>query len=708
MAITATEKPLEKIFTSDYRFVIPSFQRAYTWRQDNIRQLVEDVDDACAADPHGAYFLGSLILVRGHGSQYQVIDGQQRLVSLSIVFAALRDLEDDPELAAGLNALLLEQGDKLRGIVAEPRLTLRDRDAAFFRSSVQEGSLEALFDLREEDFDSNAQRNIARNAREAYDLLAAMDAAHRHDFAAYLVRRVMVVIVTTDDLAGAHRIFDVMNMRGVPLTASDVFKAKTVAALPEQTRDLYAARWDAIMDPLGDDPQRLEEFFESLHLILAYKPMCLQVLADFLGDVLEPRLAAGQAAAFVDDVLAPYARAWQMIAAPTQTTLPDDVVGWLVALDDYQSTEWKPVAMWALVHSIRNLGSPEAMVFARSGSHAAGAPAQDSAAPAAAGEPLELHDVARLLELLRALERAVGVDSLNRQGTQPRRRRASREIRGLDKGLTVAQAGGLSITDEDRRAALMHLRGELQTNPALKRALLIRANEQREGARIIRPRSLNALPLLPERVKAGSPFAAWPEAERDRWTDRIGNLVLTQANESQLAQLTTYAARRDRLLMSASSRRFPLTARLKDIAELTPATLEARQEETVRLLADFWDIRYDADRVDLAALSEEHLSQRTTARRPTSGRVTIAQVIAAGLLIPGETLVWERPRKGERWTVTVTPEGRLRLEDGSEYGTPTAAARAVGGRSAGLDVWKRTSDGRSLSDIWKAYRLRLR
>lgn len=703
MAINATEKPLEKIFTSDYRFVIPSFQRAYTWRQDNIRQLVEDVDDACVTDPHSTYFLGSLILVREHGSLYQVIDGQQRLVSLSIIFAALRDLENDPELAAGLNALLLEQGDKLRGIVAEPRLTLRDRDAAFFRSYVQEGNLEALFDLREDDFDSSAQRNIAQNARDVYDRLAAMDEAHRHDFAAYLVRQVMVVIVTTDDLAGAHRIFDVMNMRGVPLTASDVFKAKTVAALPEATRELYAARWDDIMDPLGDDPQRTEEFFLSLHLILAYKPMCMQLITDFLDDVLTPYLAEGKAATFIDDVLAPYARAWQMIASPSQTTLPDDVIGWLIALDDYQSTEWKPVAMWALVHSIRNLGEPEAMAFARSGSHAAG-----TAASGGADVPLQLHDVARLLDLLKALERAVGVDSLNRQSAQLRRRRAAREIRGLDRGLTIGQAGGLSISDEDRRTALMHLRGELQANPALKRALLIRANEQREGEHIIRPRSLNALPLLPGHVNADSPFASWPEAVRDHWADRIGNLVLTQANETQLARLTTYDARRDRLLMSASSRRFPLTAQLKDVAELTPATLEARQEETVRLLADFWNIRYDADRVDLTQLSEEHLSQQAAVKRPTSGRVTIAQVLAAGLLIPGETLVWERPRKGERWVATVTPEGRLRLEDGSEYGTPTAAARAVGGRSAGLDVWKRTADGRSLSDIWKAYRLKLR
>ena len=49
---------------------------------------------------------------------------------------------------------------------------------------------------------------------------------------------------------------------------------------------------------------------------------------------------------------------------------------------------------------------------------------------------------------------------------------------------------------------------------------------------------------------------------------------------------------------------------------------------------------------------------------------------------------------------TVTAEGKLRLDDGSEYSTPTAAARAVGGGSAGLTVWKRTSNGQKLSDLF--------
>ena len=700
MAISATEKPLGKVFTSDYQFTIPSFQRAYTWQAENIEQLVNDLQDACA-DPNTPYFLGSLILVKDDPTQYQVIDGQQRLISLSIIISVLRELEDDPDLIDSLNDLILEPGDKLRGIKAEPRLTLRERDTDFFRMYVQEGDLEGLFDLRDNDIASHAQRNIAINTRRVFDALAAMETKDRRRFASYLVNGVTLVIVTTDDLAGAHRIFDVMNMRGVPLTASDVFKAKTIAEISTAARNAYATRWDDIMDPLGDEAHTLEEFFADLHLIVSHKAVCTQLLEEFRKGVLKPYVKQQNVISFIDDLLAPYTNAWLILSRPTDANLPDDIVALLVALADYQTTDWKPVAMWALVNSIRNLGSANAQVFSTPGFHA-----PDNGAADKHDEKLQLHDIDRLHDVLSALERVTGVDSLNRQSPLARRTRAASAIRDLNKGHTLQQIRGFLITDEDRRSALAHLRGELQTSPAMKKLLLIRANEQKAGHRIIRPRSLKVLPILPEQVGTKSDFAAWPESVRDHWTNRIGNLALSQANEKQVAPLSTFTQRRDRMLLSASSKRFPLTAELADIAECTPQTLQYRQDEAVRLIADHWNIRYDADNTDLSALSEETLTVNTSVSSPTSKRVSIAQVLKAGLLIPGETLVWDRPRKGERWVATVTAGGKLRMDDGKEYATPTAAARAVGGSSAGLTVWKRTSNGQKLSDIWKAYRLR--
>ena len=700
MAINATEKPLGKVFTPDYQLSIPSFQRAYIWKPENILQLISDLEEACKS-PETPYFLGSLILVREGDTSFSVIDGQQRLVSLSIIIAALRDLEHDEEWMRLLDALIVEPGDKLRGITSQPRLTLRERDAAFFREYVQEGNLEALFDMNDEDCSSNAQRNIIANTKQAYDALAQLDEEERHRFASYLVNSVTLVIVTTDDLDGAHRIFDVMNMRGLPLTPSDVFKARAMSGLPAAAVDTYASRWDDIMDPLGDDAARVEEFFRYLHLILTHKPATGKLIEDFLSDVLNQYLAGHSIEAFIDGVLAPYAMAWRILERPSDTVLPDDVRGRLEALNDYRHHEWKAVAMWALTHSFRNLGDPEVSFFAQRGSHSA----RDGGRTA---DPLGSHDRQRLGEILCALEQVAGVDTLNRRSAIDRRGHTAAAIRDLDKGFPVRLVRGLSVSAADRAGALIRLHGEVQGDPDLVRLLLVRANEQRGGHRITRPRSLNALPIMPEQVASDSSFASWSEATRDHWVNRIGNLALSQANDKQIAGLASYTDRRDRMLLSASSKRFPLTAELADIADCTPQTLQYRQDETIRLIADYWNIRYDAERNDLSTLSEESLRVTDTSTSPTSKRVSIAQVLAAGLLIPGETLVWDRPRKGERWVATVTAEGKLRLDDGSEYSTPTAAARAVGGGSAGLTVWKRTSNGQKLSDVWKAYRLRKR
>ncbi|KFI93952.1 GmrSD restriction endonuclease domain-containing protein [Bifidobacterium stellenboschense] len=697
MGINAKELPLGDVFTPDYILSIPSFQRAYIWRPENILQLVNDLLEACKT-PETPYFLGSLILVREGGPRYEVIDGQQRLVSLSIIIAALRDLERDPEWMTLLDHLIVDPGDKLRGIANEPRLTLRERDAAFFREYVQEGNLEALFDLTDEDWTTAAQRNITRNTKRVYDELSALGEEERRAFASYMVKMVTLVIVTTDDLDGAHRIFDVMNMRGLPLTASDVFKARATSALKPAEMDMYAARWDDIMDPLGDDPQSTEEFFATLHMILTHKHSTDKLIEEFLADVLQPRIDAGDVPAFIETVLAPYAAAWQVIAHATDTVLPDEVKFRLEALNDYRNHEWKAVAMWVLVHSYRNLGSPDVSPFASRAGRAARANAT--------AKTLGGHDMQRLNEVLAALERVTGIDTLNRVSAFTRRGHMTAAIRDLDKGYPTNLVRGLAVKADDRTGALVRLHGEMQGDDELIRLLLIRANEQAAGAHLARPRRLSALAIMPLDIDHTASFANWTQDDHDHWMYRLGNMALAQGAPDQLDRITEYEKRRDRILVRVDSRRFPLTDGLKDFNECTPAMLKHRQEETIRLIADYWQIRYDENHTDLTGKGNEALAE--AAAKPTHGsrRVTIRQVVKAGLLIPGEKLVWERPRKGERWYATVTETGKFRLDDGSEHASPTAAAKAAAGgkASGGLDVWKRTSDGVKLSEIWKKYR----
>lgn len=391
-----------------------------------------------------------------------------------------------------------------------------------------------------------------------------------------------------------------MNMRGLPLTPSDVFKARAMSGLPAAAVDTYASRWDDIMDPLGDDAARVEEFFRYLHLILTHKPATGKLIEDFLSDVLNQYLAGHSIEAFIDGVLAPYAMAWRILERPSDTVLPDDVRGRLEALNDYRHHEWKAVAMWALTHSFRNLGDPEVSFFAQRGSHSA----RDGGRTA---DPLGSHDRQRLGEILCALEQVAGVDMLNRRSAIDRRGHTAAAIRDLDKGFPVRLVRGLSVSAVDRAGALIRLHGELQGDPDLVRLLLVRANEQRAGARIPRPRALAVVPIMPLDIASAASFSSWTADLHDYWMYRLGNMVLMQGKEGQIDRLTEYGRRRDRVLLRADSCRFPLTKQIADFNECTPAMLEYRQKETIRLLAEYWDIRYDESHADLTSKPPEQL-----------------------------------------------------------------------------------------------------
>ena len=96
--IDANKVIFQKIFSEDFWFVIPEYQRSYVWQTDNISELVEDLYFAFQNKPDSDYFLGSLVLKSVKGSsypEYEVLDGQQRLTTFLIMMAVLRDLIPD-------------------------------------------------------------------------------------------------------------------------------------------------------------------------------------------------------------------------------------------------------------------------------------------------------------------------------------------------------------------------------------------------------------------------------------------------------------------------------------------------------------------------------------------------------------------------------------------------------------------------------------
>ena len=129
--IEASKVIFQKIFSADFWFIIPEYQRSYVWQTDNISELVEDLYFAFLNKPESEYFLGSLVLKRIKSSsypEYEVLDGQQRLTTFLIMMAVLRDLIPDERAKNTIHKKIYQEEDRLENIPARMRITYKIRD----------------------------------------------------------------------------------------------------------------------------------------------------------------------------------------------------------------------------------------------------------------------------------------------------------------------------------------------------------------------------------------------------------------------------------------------------------------------------------------------------------------------------------------------------------------------------------------------------
>jgi hypothetical protein len=233
-SIDASEIQLGKLFSEDFEFHIPDYQRPYAWGREQSLQLLDDLTAALERDTDEPYFLGSVVLIQADGGPVaEVVDGQQRLTTLTILLAVMRDLVTEPELSRDIHKLVEEPAVGWADKPARPRLRLREKDAAFFRKYIQtvDGTT-TLLELSDQSVTTDAQRAIRDNAHALSDVLSKWSSDRLQDLFKTLGARTFLVTVSTPDLNSAYRIFSVMNARGLPLTPPDIFKARVVGAIP--------------------------------------------------------------------------------------------------------------------------------------------------------------------------------------------------------------------------------------------------------------------------------------------------------------------------------------------------------------------------------------------------------------------------------------------------------------------------------------------
>jgi len=269
--------PISQIFDIEANVVynVPKYQREYTWGKPQWESLLDDV----LYNAPG-YFLGSIICINQTGDalevqQLEVVDGQQRLTTLSLLFAAIyqtlknRETElvgDEPfELHKLKNKLILKSEiDQLRVI---PQIQNNNQND--YRAVLSEIGIISSYQQP-----SNAgNRRIYRAFRYFKDRLAGDDPDSKKPISetiAFLqqVSQASIVKIEVASHADAYTLFESLNNRGMPLTSVDLIKNKLLAqieAVDKGKVDYYFGRWSTLMEYLGDDYSVQERFFRQYY-----------------------------------------------------------------------------------------------------------------------------------------------------------------------------------------------------------------------------------------------------------------------------------------------------------------------------------------------------------------------------------------------------------------------------------------------------------
>lgn len=254
--ITGKEYPLLKIFSSDFEYYIPAYQRPYAWTTEQTETLFTDLYDFYQTEQADNYFLGTIVLIKDEDrSKAAVIDGQQRLTTLTILFSVLAsNLTGQAQQAC--YELLQESGNVLAGIPARPRLHLRDRDQKFFEEYIQNVKLEELMKLDLSSMKTEAQVHIYENCKCLMEKFADAfdkDQDKLIQFSIFLLNRCFLVAVSTASQESAFRVFSVMNSRGLDLLPIDIIKSEVIGGIQENERDEYTEKWEKLENDVGRD-----------------------------------------------------------------------------------------------------------------------------------------------------------------------------------------------------------------------------------------------------------------------------------------------------------------------------------------------------------------------------------------------------------------------------------------------------------------------
>lgn len=572
--VKAKEHYIKDLLNDKFLFDIPDYQRAYSWNKDNLKQLIDDIMDSIGLnkennnvfEEYEPYFIGSIVLCskeyKDDGSGlYDVIDGQQRLTSIIILIATIRDLTKNEAYKNILSSLIYQKPNELMGIKESIRVRVRGKEAEFFKKYVlTDGGTDLVNEIDEKEISEAKQNmlNAIRTFKEVFvDENGEVLESKLDEFTKYFLQKVVVVVITTDSFTSAFRLFNVINARGLPLTNADLLKSENLRVISEDKRNIYTDMWENIEQELGKD--KLEQIIGFMRTMKQNRKATATVYEEFSKKIFvsEPDYIGVNFVEHLKEIKDLYNK--YINEGNIELSSKDNSIYYqnLVRImrDFIPYDEW----MVALIKFIEKFKNDE-----------------------------------DILEFLKVLEKRIVIDWVNGNSFADRLARVYKILDVIDSSSSLEEIKKSNVFISDLERTTAYFRNSLDDiefyskgRMLVPKYILIRLDmEKRNGEILDYTNKIMLEHILPRNAKDAYWTTNFTVDERKNWCNKLGNLVIINGTKNTKLNNKAFAEKVEQYLSKKSD--FEITKEVLALNDWKIESVAGRQESLMNRALNLW------------------------------------------------------------------------------------------------------------------------
>ena len=579
------------------RFQVPWHQRYYDWDKENVTELLEDLDEAVSAGSE-CYFLDSIKLAGEKDGYLQVNDGQQRLVTFSLVCArlarsfnengderregyAMRLLFDLPET----HNKSLENSDSLTPRIIPPKNNQANYNNLIRGNEVgANGNLTAAWSI----IDAYFQKKYPVQLRDFFD---------------FIVEKLEVVRIDISERIDTNSVFETLNARGKRLSDLDLIRNYFYSFFNESADENWR---DTVHDSLEDMRQMLREersenrsseymrcYLQGQFGFLPSDRLYREMKAHVRGEIDNSGVSRGSD--YVFNLVCDLTRQ-DKIGIFEVLSRPSENAQVFNQFDGDMPPKWKTQkrrgqkrGLFALMNDLKTYTVTRPVTFALLNAYLEVPNGQR-------------RDVAKMVySRLHLLTSFVMRTAFVARKFEPSR--YQREFAELARQITAADAASLGaigfqsvfrelddrrVLDDDAFIQNLSQAAIRGNNSKAKRLLMGIAHSQQEGIEVVNDRKYTIEHILPQSEIHWEGWSGFADGEHENYVDRIGNLTLLSVADNKPGGSFNKSFERKKEAFSDSTIR--LTQEIADTEVWSPSEIQKRQERLANLAVDVWDL----------------------------------------------------------------------------------------------------------------------